>query len=152
MGVTGKKVERSGIGGGARTTAGACSTDLHYGSRSLPAAYHHPESLGVHERCPGGPRVTINDSLVAAREETSHSERRIGTNMEDIVALCEGACRKRCHLRVAAKELDGEATSCSSGSKPWPYRFAKIVQEEWAIGNGNDAEPRPPDVQCSVGL
>ena len=31
-------------------------------------------------------------------------------------------------------------------------RFAKTVQGEWGIGNGNDAEPCPPDVQCSVGL
>ena len=31
-------------------------------------------------------------------------------------------------------------------------RFAKTVQEGWGIGNGNDAEPGPPEVQCSVRL
>ena len=63
MGVTGKKVERSGIGGRARTMAGAGPMDLHYGSRGLPAAYRHPESLGPHEPCPSGPPVTINDTI-----------------------------------------------------------------------------------------
>ena len=126
MGVTGKKVEGWGIGGRACTTAGAGPTDLHYGSRGLPAAYRHPGSLDPHEPCPSGPRVTINDtireSLVEAREEGRHSERRMGTVMEDGVALCEGACRKRCHLRVPAEELDEEVTSCSSASKAWRYQ------------------------------
>ena len=104
MAVTGKRVERSGIGGRDRTRAGAGPTDLHYGSRGLPAAYRHLGSLGPHEPCPSGPRVTINDtireSVVEAREEGRHSGRRVGTvdDMEDIVSFCEGVCRKRCHL------------------------------------------------------
>ena len=76
MGVTGKKVERSGIGGRARTMAWAAITDLHYGSRGLPAAYRQPESLGPHESCPTGPWVRINDTIrelvVEAREEGRH--------------------------------------------------------------------------------
>ena len=97
--------------------AGAGSTDLLYGSRGVPAAYHHPGSLGPHEPCPGGPRVTI----VEAREERGHSERRVGTDMEDIVTLCEGSCGKRVHLRVRLEESD-EVTSCTSGSKTRRYR------------------------------
>ena len=73
MGVTEKKVKRSGIGGRSRTMAGAIPTDLLYGSRGLPASYRHPGSLGSHEPCPSGPRETINDtiqeSVVEAREE-----------------------------------------------------------------------------------
>ena len=45
----------------------------------------------------------------------------MGTDMEDIVAFCEGSCRKRCHLRVPAEESD-EVTSCSIGSKTRRYR------------------------------
>ena len=128
MGVTGKKVKRSGIGGRARTMAGAGPTDLHYGSRGLPAAYRHPGSLSPHEPCPSGPLVTINDtirqSVVEAREEGRHSGGRVGTvdGIEDIVSFCEGAGRKRCHLRVPAEESDEEVTSCSSGSKAQRYR------------------------------
>ena len=98
MGVTGKKVERSGTGGQACTMAGAGPTDLHYGSRGLPTNYPHPGSLGPHEPCPTGPRVTINDSIwelvVEAREEGRHSGRRIDTvdDMDDIVSFCEGVC------------------------------------------------------------
>ena len=79
---------------------GAGPTDLHYGSRGLPAAYRHPRNLGPHEPCPSGPRVTINDtiweSVVEAREEGRHSGRRVGTvdDMEDIVSFCKGVCRK----------------------------------------------------------
>ena len=65
MAVTGKRVEKSGIGGRARTMAGAGPTDLLYGSRGVPAAYRQPGSLAPHEPCPSGPRVTI----VEAREE-----------------------------------------------------------------------------------
>ena len=117
MGVTGKRVEKSGIGGRAHTMAGAGPTDLHYGSRGVPAAYRHPGSLGPHDLCPSGPRVTI----VEARERRRHSERRPGTDMEDIVTFCEGSCGKRCHLRVPAKESD-EVTICSSGSRTRRYR------------------------------
>ena len=121
MGVTGKKVERLGIGGRARTMAGARLTDLHYGSRGLLAAYRHPGSLGHHEPCPSGHRVTINDtiqeSVVEAREDGRHAERRMGTDMKDIFALFEGACQKQSHLRVHAEETDEEVTSCSIGSK-----------------------------------
>ena len=116
MGVTGKRVEKSGIGGRARTMAAAGPTDLLYGSRGVPAAYRHPGSLGPHEPCPSGPRVTI----VEAREERRHSERRAGADMEDIVTFCEGSCGKRCHLRVPAEESD-KVTSCSSGSKTRRY-------------------------------
>ena len=42
--------------------------------------------------------------------------------MEGIVALCEGACLKRCRFRVPAEESDDEVTSCSSGSKAQRYR------------------------------
>ena len=112
MGVTGKRLEKSNIGGRAPTMAGAGPTDLLYGSRGVPAAYRHLESLGPHEPCPSGPRIPI----VGAREERRHSERRVGADMEDIVIFCEGSCGKRCHLRVPAKESD-EVMSCSSGSK-----------------------------------
>ena len=110
MAVTGEKVERLGIGGRAHTMAGAGYTDLHYGSRGLPAAYHHPGSLGPPEHCQSGPRVTINDtireSVVDAREKGRHSGRRAGTvdDSEDIVSFCEEVCRKRRHLRVPAEE------------------------------------------------
>ena len=112
MGITVKRVEISGIGGRTRTMAGAGPTSLLYGSRGVPAAYRNPGSLGPHEPCPSGPRVTI----VETREERRHSERRPGTDMEDIVTICEGSCGKHCHLRVPAEESD-EVTSCSSGSK-----------------------------------
>ena len=117
MGVTGKRVEKSGIGGRAGTMAETGPTDLLYGSTGVPAAYRHLGSLGPHEPCPSGPRVTI----VEAREDRRHSERRVGTDMEDIITLCEGSCRKRCHLRVPAEESD-EETSCSSSSKTRRYR------------------------------
>ena len=117
MRITGKRVEKSGMGSRARTMAGAGPTDLLYGSRGVPAAYCHPGSLGPHEPCPSGTRVTI----VEAREERRHSQRRPGTDMEDIVTFCEGSCGKRCHLRVPAEESD-EVTSCSSGSKTRRYR------------------------------
>ena len=90
MRVTGKRVAKPGIGDRGRTMAGAAPTDFLYGSRGLPAAYRHPGSLGPHEPCPSGPRVTIDDtiweSLAEAREERRRSERRVGTNIEDIVA------------------------------------------------------------------
>ena len=117
MGVTGKRVEKSGLGGRARTIAGAGPIDLPYGSRGVPAAYRHPGSFDPHEPCPSGPRVTI----VEAREERRHSERRAGAAMEDIVTFCEGSCGKRCHLRVPAEESD-EVTSYSSGSRTRRYR------------------------------
>ena len=117
MGVTGKRVEKWGIGGRARTMAGAGPTDPLYGGRGVPAAYRHPGSLGPHEPCPTGPRVTI----VEAQEERGHLERRVGADMEDIVTFSEGSCGKRCHLRVPAEESD-EVTSCSSDSKTRRYR------------------------------
>ena len=63
MGVTEKRVEKSGIGGRARTMAGAGRANLLYGSRGLRAAYRHPESLGPHEPCPSGPQVIIQDTV-----------------------------------------------------------------------------------------
>ena len=159
MGVTGNKVQRSGIGCRARTMTGASPTDLHYGSRGLPAAYRPPGSLGPHKPCANGTRVTINDTIrelvVETRGERRHSGRRVGTvgDMEDIVSFREGVCRKRCHLRVPAEESDEEVTSCSSGSRVLPQtRCVIAIQEGWGIGNGNDAEPCLPDGQCSVGL
>ena len=125
MGVTAKSVERSGIGSRARNIAGIGPTDLLYGSRSLPAAYRHPGSLGPHDPCPSGPWVTnddaIQESSVEAREEREYSERKIGTDMEDIVTFVERKCQKTCHLRVSTEESD-EITSCSSSSKTMCYR------------------------------
>ena len=96
MGVTGKRVKKSGLVGRARIMAGAGPTDLLYGSRGLPAGYRHPGSLGPHEPCPSGPGFTIDDTIqespVEAREERRHSERRIGTDMVYIVTFCEGTC------------------------------------------------------------
>ena len=97
--------------------AEAGPTDLLYGSRGVPAAYRHPGSLGPHEPCPSGPRVTI----VEAREERRQSERRPGTDMEDMVTFCEGSCGKGRHLQVPAEE-SGEVTSCSSSSMTRRYR------------------------------
>ena len=69
--------------------AGAGPKEFLYGNRGLPAAYHGPESLGPHEPCPSRHWVTIDDiireSSVEAREERRYSERRTGTDMEDIV-------------------------------------------------------------------
>ena len=161
MGVTEKKVEKEGTSGGARTMTGACPTDLLYSSRSLPAAYRNPGSLDPREPCASGPRATIDDtipeSLVEAREERRHSERRMGTvnDMADIVTFCEGACRKQCHLRLPPEASDEQVTSCSSGlnNQALPQtRFAKTDPGGSGIGNGNDSEPCTPDVQCSVGL
>ena len=106
MGVMGKRVEKSGIGGRARTMAGAGPTNLLYGSIGVTAAYRHPGSLGPHEPCSSRPGVTI----VEAQEERRHSGRRVGADMEDIGTFCGGSCGKRCHLS------DG-VTKCSSGSK-----------------------------------
>ena len=117
IGVTGKRVEKSGIGGRARTMAGAGPTDLLYGSRGVPAAYRHPGSSGPHEPCQSDPRVAI----IEARKDGRHSGRRAGADMEDIVTFCEGSCGKRCNLRVPAEEAD-EVTSWSSGSKTRRYR------------------------------
>ena len=76
MGVPGKKVERSGIGGRACTMAGAGPTDLHYGSRGLHAAYRHPGSLGSHEPCPSRPRVTINDTIRISEDHEGAEKKR----------------------------------------------------------------------------
>ena len=140
MGVSRKKVERSGTDGRARTVAGAGPTDLHYGSRGLPAAYRHPGSLVPHEPCPSGPRVTINDtiweSVDAARKKGRHLRRRVSTvdDMEDIVCFCERVCRKGCHLRVPAEESDEEFTSCSSGSKARFYRKRSLPEPSKSDG------------------
>ena len=112
MGITAKRVGISGMGGRARTMARAGPTELLFGSRGVPATYRHPGSLGPHEPCPSGPRVTI----VEARDKRRNSERGAGGDMEDIVTFCGGSCGKRCHLRVPAEESD-QVTSCSSGSK-----------------------------------
>ena len=125
MGVTGKRVKKSSIGGTARTMAGAVPTDLLYGSGGLSAAYRHPVNLGPREACPSEPRVTIDDTIwewsVGAQEKRGYLGRRMGTDMEDIVTFCEGKCRKQCHLRLPAEESE-EVTGCSSGSKTRRYR------------------------------
>ena len=59
MGITGKSVAKSGMGGRAPTMPGAGPIDLLYGSRGMLAAYRRPGSLGPHEPRPSGPRVTI---------------------------------------------------------------------------------------------
>ena len=91
----------------------------------MVAEEYLPGSLRPHEPCPSGPRVTIEDTIgessIEAREERRHSERRVGTDMEDIVIFCEGSCGKRCLLWVPAEESD-EATSCSSAAKTRRYR------------------------------
>ena len=78
--------------------AGASPTGLYYGSRGLPAAYCHPGSLRPYEPYPDGPHVTIGDtireSLGEARESRRDSERRMCTDMGEIVAFSERACRK----------------------------------------------------------
>ena len=117
MRVKGMRVQKSGIGGRARTMAGAGPTDLLYGSRGVPAAYHHLWSSGPRESCASGPWVGI----VQAREQIRHSERRVGTDMEDILTFCEGSSAKRCHLRVPAEGSD-DVTSCSGGSRTGRYR------------------------------
>ena len=93
MGVTGKLVEKSGIGGRARTMAGAGSTHLLYGSSGLLVTYRHPGSMGRHEPFLTGPPPTIDDAILESLVE-EREERRIGSGTEDIVAFCEGASRK----------------------------------------------------------
>ena len=134
MGVTGKTVGRSGIGGRPCTMAGAHATDLLYGSRGLPAAYRHPRSLGPHKPCPSRPRVTIDDTIressVEVGEARRRLDRRMSTNMEDIVTFCEGSCRKQCHVRVPAKKSD-EVTSCSSSSTTRRYCKHGFPKPSW---------------------
>ena len=65
---------------------------------------------------------TIWESFAEAWEERRYSERRMGTNMEDIVTSCEGTCRKRCHPRVPAEESHKEVTSSISASKAGRYQ------------------------------
>ena len=150
MGVTEKKVERSGISSRARTMAGAGPTDLSHGSRGLPATYDHPGRWGPHKPCPSGRRVTISDtireSFLEAREEKRHSERRMGTDMEDIVTLCEGACGKRCHLRVPAEASDEEVMSCRLGSKARRYR--KRSSPKLSKKDGESAMEMTPGPVC----
>ena len=43
--------------------AAAGPTDFHYGSRGLPAAYHHLGGLSPREPCASGPRVTIDETI-----------------------------------------------------------------------------------------
>ena len=59
MGVTGRRLDRLGIGGRRHTMAGTGPTDLLYGSRGLPAAYRQPVSLDPHEACPSGPESPL---------------------------------------------------------------------------------------------
>ena len=118
-------------GGKAHTTgtkAGAGPTDLHYGSRGLPASYRLPGDLGHCEPCPSTPRVQIIESVdstadVEAREHRGHSVRRAarGATIEDIVTLCEKQCRKACNLRTPAEDFDEAAHSGSSSSKARRY-------------------------------
>ena len=150
-GITGKRVEKSGIGSTAQTMAGTCPTELLYGSRGIPAAYRHPGSLGTHEPCPIGPRVTIDDtireSMVEAREDRRHSERRVGTDMEDIVTFPEGSCGKCCHLRVPAEELD-DVTSCSNGLETRCYRKSGLPKT--SKGDAERAMEMTPSHVCQM--
>ena len=99
-------------------------------------------------------QVDPGSPLLKPEKKEDTSERRAGADMKDIVTFCEGSCGKRCHLRVPAEESD-EVTSCSSGSKTRRYRkrgSPKPSKRGCGNGDRNDAERRPPDVQCSVGL
>ena len=124
MGVTGKKVQRSGIGGRARTMAGAGPTDLHYGSRGLPAAYRWAGSLHPHEPSPREPWVTINDTIrelvVEAREEGRHSGRRVGTvdNMEDIVSSVKEYAENDVISEYPQKNRTRRSGAAAVGQKP----------------------------------
>ena len=70
-----------------------------------------------------------------------YSERRIGTDMEAIVTFCEGACPKRCHLRVVVEESD-KVTSCSTGSRP--QRYGKCGSPKPPKGDAETAVKRTP--------
>ena len=85
------------------------------------------------------PRPSVPAYLPEAREERRYSERGIGTAMENMVANCEGACRKRCG--VAAEESD-EVTSGSSGSKTRRYR--KRFSPKQFKGDGETAMDMTP--------
>ena len=90
----GEEDGKLGRGGRAPTMVAAGPTDLHLGSRDLPAAYRDPGSLDPHEPCLSGPRVTVNNTiwqpLVEARKERRYSERRMGTDVEDsVIFWCE---------------------------------------------------------------
>ena len=148
MGVPGKRVEKSGVGSRARTMAGAGPTDLFFGSKALFAAYRRRGAWALMSPAqvdPGVHRVTVDDIIrelsVEAQEERRYSERRTGTDMEDIVAFCEEACRKRCHLRVPAEESD-EVTSCCSGSKTGRYR--ERISPKPSKGDGGTAMEMTP--------
>ena len=65
----------------------------------------------------------------------------MGTDMEDIVTLCEGSCGKRSHLRVPAEESD-EVTSCSSGSKT--RRYSKRGSPKLSQGDAETAMEMTP--------
>ena len=133
-------------GGRAHTTgtmAGASSTELHYGSRGLPASYRRLGDLGHYEPCPRTPRVQIIESVestpdLEAREHRRHSIRRAarGADIEDMITLCERQCRKACNLRTPAEDTDEAGHSGSSGSKAWRYRkrgSPKPKEEEIAM-------------------
>ena len=145
MGITGKRVEKLGMGDTVRTMAGAGPTALLYGSRGVPAAYRHRGSLGPHEPCASGPRVTI----VEAREERRHSERSPGTDMQDIFSFCEASCGRRCHLRVPAEEWD-EVTSCSSSSKTRRYRKRGSPKPSKGDAETTMEMTPSPSLGCSV--
>ena len=120
--------------------AGAGPTDLHYGSRGLPAAYRHPGTLGPHAACPRGPGVTINDTIreavVEGREERRQSGRRVGTvdDMEDIFSFLWGSMSKT----VSSPSTRGRIGRGGHKLQQWlkgpallQTRFGKTVQERW---------------------
>ena len=119
-------------GGRAHTTgtmAGAGSTDLHYGSRGLPASYCRPGDLGHYELRPRTPRIQIIESVesppdVEAREHRGQSIRRgaWGADIGDIITLCERQYRKACNLTTPAEDFDEAGHSGSSSSKARRYR------------------------------
>ena len=74
--------------------------------------------------------------------------------MEDIVTFSEGSCGKHGHCRIPLEEPD-EVMGCSSGSKTRGYSKCgppKPSKGGCKNGEANGAEPRPSDVQCSVGI
>ena len=160
MGVTGKKVERSGIGGRARTMAGAGPPDLHCGSRGLPAAYRHPGNLGPHEPCPSGPRVTIYDtireSVVEAREEGRHSERRVvpSTTWRTLSPFVKAYAGNDAISEYPRKNRTRRSRASAVAQRPGAT--ANAVRQNCSRRMGNrqwiDVEPCLPDVQCAVGL
>ena len=132
-------------GYGGRGTAGVRpGRDLLYGSRGAPAPYRRTGDLGPHEPCPRTPRVQIVGSVESkpdweARDERRCSERRAlaghGLDMQDLASMCERQCRKACHLRSAAEELEetgsnGRARRYRKRGSPKPAAEARAMETD----------------------